>query len=75
MTISVTDNPDGTFEINWDKNDPKESILNNWTREDFIHHFRSYCEELISKSDNPDNEQIRVEEAVQSFIDKENIRD
>lgn len=24
------------FEISWDKNDPKESILNTWTENDFL---------------------------------------
>jgi len=57
MTISVIENTDGTFTIDWDKEDPKESILNDWTEEDFIECIRSHCEEVIAKSDDPDNEQ------------------
>lgn len=34
--IEVTENPDGSFDIAWDENDPQESILNDWTEEDFI---------------------------------------
>ena len=36
MTIRVTQNDDQTFTIDWDENDPQESILNHWTEEDFI---------------------------------------
>lgn len=36
MTITVTDNPDDTITIEWDQNDPVESILNDWTEDDFI---------------------------------------
>lgn len=75
MTISVIDNPDGTFTIDWDHTNPKESILNNWTEEDFIHHFRSYCENIIAKSNDPDNEQICIEEAVEAFINEADRKD
>lgn len=34
--IKVTENKDGSFEIDWDHNDPIESIMNDWTEEDFI---------------------------------------
>jgi len=34
--IDVKQEDDGSLTINWDENDPKESILNTWTQEDFI---------------------------------------
>ena len=37
--INVKDNGDGSFTIDWDENDPAESILNDWTKEDFIQFF------------------------------------
>ena len=37
--INVKDNGDGSFIIEWDENDPQESILNDWTKEDFIDFF------------------------------------
>ena len=37
--INVKDNGDGSFIIEWDENDPEESILNDWTKEDFIDFF------------------------------------
>ena len=40
--INVTDHEDGSFTIEWDENDPQESIFNDWTKEDFIEFFR-YC--------------------------------
>ena len=73
MTISVTENPDGTFTIDWDENDPKEKVLNHWTEEDFIECIVSHCKEVITKSDNPDNEQIAVEDAIQAHIDAQKV--
>lgn len=34
--INVTQEPDNSFTISWDENDPRESILNDWTEEDFV---------------------------------------
>jgi hypothetical protein len=34
--IEVTQREDGSFDISWDKNDPVESMLNEWTEQDFI---------------------------------------
>lgn len=34
--IEVKVNNDGSFDISWDENDPKESLLNNFTEQDFI---------------------------------------
>jgi hypothetical protein len=42
--INVKDHEDGSFTIEWDENDPEESIFNDWTKEDFINFFR-YCVE------------------------------
>ena len=42
--INVKDHEDGSFTIEWDENDPAESIFNDWTKEDFINFFR-YCAE------------------------------
>ena len=38
--INVKDHEDGSFTIEWDENDPQESIFNDWTKEDFIEFFR-----------------------------------
>lgn len=46
MTINVKQETDGTFTISWDENDPKESILNNWTEEDFIQAICSHLEQI-----------------------------
>jgi len=40
--INVKDQGDGSFIIEWDENDPEESILNDWTKEDFTNFLR-YC--------------------------------
>lgn len=44
MTIKVTENGDKTFTIEWDENDPKESILNGWTEQDFINAIKDYLQ-------------------------------
>jgi hypothetical protein len=46
MTIKVNENTDGSFEIDWDPNDPVESIMNDWTAEDFIQALQEYLEQL-----------------------------
>ena len=47
--INVKDHEDGSFTIEWDENDPEESIFNDWTKEDFTNFFR-YCVEKESRS-------------------------
>lgn len=34
--ITVKEEQDGSLTIDWDPNDPKESVLNSWTEEDFL---------------------------------------
>ena len=46
MAIEVTENEDGSFDISWDENDPVESIMNNWTKEDFIKVITDYLDKL-----------------------------
>ena len=69
--INVTEEENGTFTISWDENDPQESVLNTWTQEDFSNYLRSYCEKLIAESDNPDNANFTIEEALQQTIDEQ----
>ena len=71
MTISVTENIDGTFTIDWDQEDPKESLFNDWTEEDFTNAISSYLEELIAESDDPDNEEFSIEEALEDILDQQ----
>ena len=70
MTISVNENPDGTFTIDWDHEDPQESLLNDWTEEDFTNYIRTYCEKLIAEADDPDNVGFSIEDALQEVIDE-----
>jgi hypothetical protein len=43
--IEVKEEQDGSFTISWDENDPKESILNTWTEDDFIQAIKQSLEE------------------------------
>jgi predicted flavoprotein YhiN len=42
--IEVTQEPDGSMTIDWDPNDPVESIMNDWTEEDFIQAIKEHLE-------------------------------
>lgn len=44
--IEVKELGDNSFEISWDENDPKESILNNFTEQDFIDVITNRLKEL-----------------------------
>jgi len=44
MTIKVTERGDGSFDIDWNPNDPVESIMNDWTEEDFIQAIKDHLE-------------------------------
>jgi hypothetical protein len=44
--IEVTQEPDGSMTIDWDSNDPVESIMNDWTADDFIQALQEYLEQL-----------------------------
>ena len=45
MTIKVTERGDGSFDIDWDEKDSVESIMNDWTEEDFIKALQEYIEQ------------------------------
>jgi len=45
MTIKVTERGDGSFDIDWNPKDPVESIMNEWTEEDFIKALQEYIEQ------------------------------
>ncbi len=44
--IEVHENEDGSFQIDWDPNDPVESIMNEWTEEDFIQALKEHLEQV-----------------------------
>jgi len=44
--IEVNENPDGSFNISWDENDPFESMMNEWTEQDFIDAINKNLEDL-----------------------------
>lgn len=46
MTINVIENKDKSFTITWDETDPIESILNDFTEDDFIKVIMERIEEL-----------------------------
>ena len=43
--VHIKDNPDGSFEVVWDENDPEEAIFNTWSKQDFIDYLKKRMEE------------------------------
>lgn len=50
MAIEVTENDDGSFQISWDENDPVESMMNDWTEEDFIQVIREQVNARLERN-------------------------
>lgn len=46
MTIKVEEREDGSFDISWDEKDPRESMFNHYTEEDFIRAITEYLDKL-----------------------------
>jgi 16S rRNA C967 or C1407 C5-methylase (RsmB/RsmF family) len=46
MTIKVTEREDGSFDIEWDEKDPRESMFNTWTSQDFTNAITEYLNQL-----------------------------
>ena len=51
MTIEVQQISEHTFEISWDENDPKESVFNHFTEQDFLNIITEYINKL-KENDN-----------------------
>lgn len=49
MTLSVHEESDRSFTIEWDENDPVESVFNTWTEQDFIDAIVKKAEETLGK--------------------------
>lgn len=47
--IEVKENDDGSFNISWDPDDPKESVLNTWTEADFLKVLMDLCREVLEE--------------------------
>jgi hypothetical protein len=51
-SLEVTEQPDGSFEITWDKNDPKWSFMNGLTQEEVTAILTEGLEKLKSELEN-----------------------
>lgn len=45
--IECKEESDGTLTITWDANHPVESILNDWTEQDFINAIMQECNKVL----------------------------
>ena len=50
MTIEVKKENDDSFTISWDENSHTESILNDFTEEDFIKIITEYLEKIANET-------------------------
>ena len=51
MTIECFTEDDGSLTIQWDENDPVESMLNTWTEQDFINAILSKAKEVLGEEE------------------------
>ena len=49
MAIECVENQDGTFTISWDRDDPVESMLNDWTEETFINCIMDHVRTILGE--------------------------
>jgi len=49
--MKVTEKQDGSFTIDWDPNDPVESVFNTWTEEDFIQCIADSAREILGEEE------------------------
>ena len=47
--IEVKENDNGSFDISWDPKDPKESMLNEWTEQDFVNAIVDQCNKILDE--------------------------
>ena len=50
-TLKITENADGTFEMNWDKEDPKWSWMNNLTSKEIQVIVQQAIQNMMDKND------------------------
>ena len=67
--IDVKQEDDGSLTIYWDENDPKESILNTWTQEDFINAIQDKLNTLQELGE-VDNATEAVNQVTEYFVDQ-----
>ena len=67
--IDVKQEDDGSLTIYWDENDPKESILNTWTEEDFINAIQDKLNTLQELGE-VDNATEAVNQVTEYFVDQ-----
>lgn len=66
--INVKDQGDGSFIIEWDENDSEESILNDWTKEDFTNFLKYAAKEELRR----ENAEESGEELKETYYDSKN---
>lgn len=56
--IECTENTDGSLTITWDQNDPLESVLNDWTEQDFIDVIMEECDRVFKENESKCKQQL-----------------
>lgn len=62
LPLSVTEEEDGSFTIEWDENHPVTSVFNSWTEDDFINAIRSACNKVLGDDELDRIEEMQVDE-------------
>lgn len=62
LPLSVTEEEDGSFTIEWDENHPVTSVFNSWTEDDFLNAIRIACNEVLGNDEFDRIEETQVSE-------------
>jgi len=66
--LTVTDNSNGTFTLEWDENHPVTAVMNSWTEEDFHKVIHLGLQEFqLEKADRDARKEFTVEEFDDNF--------
>jgi len=66
MTIKVTQDDENKFTIEWDENDPQESIFNTWKEKDFINAIEDYLK-TFKKPGEADYYDKKIGESIEAM--------
>lgn len=61
LPLSVTEEEDGSFTIEWDENHPITSVFNSWTEDDFLEAIRVACSSVLDDDEFDRMEGSRID--------------
>ena len=66
--IDVTKTKTEAFSISWDENDPKESILNTYTQDDFKALIQNYLDKTQAEQDYAELNEVKTQRSLETNL-------